>query len=63
MISMTTNPTPRTDLKRLITRQIAIFNGLNASAMEQSHKLHAQYSTLAENILATIERKIGPING
>lgn len=51
----------RVEIKQLIMRQIAIFNGFNASAMEQNHKLHAQYNTLGENILATIERKIGSI--
>lgn len=57
-----TDLTPRTEIKRLIVRQIAIFNGLNVSTLELP-KIHAQYATLTENILATIERKTGPING
>lgn len=55
-------PVTRADIRRLIMRQIGIFNGLNISTLELP-KIHAQYNTLAENILATIERKIGSING
>lgn len=46
----------RADLKRLLMRQIAIFNGLNASALDQP-KVYAQYNTLVEGLLATIGRK------
>lgn len=56
-----TEPTTRTDLKRLLMRQIAIFNGLNVSALDQP-KVYAQYNTLVEGLLATIGRK-GLMNG
>lgn len=56
MIHMTIEPTTRTDLKRLLMRQIAIFNGLNVSALDQP-KVYAQYKTLVEGLFATIDRK------
>lgn len=37
-------------------RQIALFNHLNVSALDQP-KVYAQYNTLAESIIVTIERK------
>jgi hypothetical protein len=60
--------TARTETKTLIARQIAIFNGGNWDAMVRASakggKQMTLHLTLAENILATVERKmIAEVNG
>jgi hypothetical protein len=47
----------RTETKTLIARQTAIHQGLVWERVLRQPKLLASYLTLAENILATIERK------
>lgn len=51
--------TARTATKTLIARQVAMFNGLSWSAiLAQNPKMLAMHLTLAENILATVERQM-----
>lgn len=51
------NPEIRNETKLLIARQIAMFNGVAPLAIQVSGRLRDSYMTLAESILATIERK------
>jgi hypothetical protein len=49
----------RDETKTLVMRQIAIFNGVNPNmVIIPTTKLSREYSTLAESILATVERKM-----
>lgn len=49
----------REETKMLIARQIAQFSGVNPVLLEVRGKIRDRFMTLAESILATVERKMG----